>query len=268
MLQVGNIEIQYAVDVRCFSKQEIQQLLRSVGSRKVIGQNLKFDLKMITHHYGIRFMNVADTMLQEVILECGRIKRGFGLAKLTERYLDFRYATTNQLGLFGNNKDVGVMNKSIRNTFRTLRDKPFNHSQVYYGLLDVELTSKVYIKQLSRLATDDLFRAAWVEHHTLKVVVEMELNGFYLDQDKWLQLYESNLVKYKDKQLQLLAYIKGKDIYDFMDFQMSIYDVEEFSGRVDINLASSKQVISLCKILGIPTAVLDKKLSKKHQKDV
>lgn len=184
MLQVGNVETQYAIDVRCFSKSEIKTLLEGIKKKKIIGQNLKFDMKMITHHYGIRFKNVADTMLHEVVLECGRLQHGFGLEALSKRYLDFVYAKTNQLGLFGNNANVGVMSKSIRKTFSTLRDKPFNYSQVYYGLMDIDLTSQIYLKQLVRIADDDLFRAVWLEHQTLKVVVEMELNGFFVDQDK------------------------------------------------------------------------------------
>ena len=268
MLQVGNVYEQYAIDVRCFKKDKIKRLLELVEDRKVIGQNLKFDLKMIIHHYDIRFTNVADTMLQEVVLECGRLQKGFGLKSLAEKYLNFKYANTNQLSLFSDNKNVGVISKDTRKTFKTLRDKRFSFTQVFYGLLDVELTSRVYLKQLERLANDDLFRASWIESHTLKVIAEMELNGLYLNQDKWLELHKENFFKFKEKEAQLLEYIKKLNIKDFINFQLDLFGKTDQEGQVDINLASSKQVIALCKILKIPTAVLDKELSKKHQKDV
>lgn len=103
---------------------------------------------MLAQLYDVQLQNVADTMTQELVLTCGNQYSGYSLVKLAEKYLGVKYAKTNQLALFGNNEYVGTLSKDTRKTFRSIGERPFNYDQVFYGLCDVELTFKVYQKQI------------------------------------------------------------------------------------------------------------------------
>lgn len=141
---------------------------------------------MILHLYQVKFENLADTMTQEIIITCGGgpARKRFNLEFLASKYLGIKYAKTNQLDLFGNNEYVGTLTKDTAKTFRSIAQRPFSYDQIFYGLCDVELTYRIYQKQLVKIADDDLFRCALLEHEYLKVLGTMELNGFYMDLEK------------------------------------------------------------------------------------
>jgi len=46
-LQLGNGDVQYLLDCRFIKKVQIKRLLEKVRTKKVVGQNIKFDYKML-----------------------------------------------------------------------------------------------------------------------------------------------------------------------------------------------------------------------------
>lgn len=159
MLQLGDDTCQCAIDMRevhdSNAMQSIFNILKDSSILKV-GQNIKFDYKQIYQNLGVRLDNVADTMVLEQILHCGKFNYGYSLEKLSSRYLNFTYAKTNQLEMFSDNKHVGTLSKNTRNSFKYIKDKPFTFDQVYYGLTDVEFTYRIYQMQLKKIARYNL----------------------------------------------------------------------------------------------------------------
>ena len=272
MLQVGDTENQYAIDVRHYSSIDLWPLFDILEEKrvKIVGHNIKYDYKMLYTNYQVRLGDMMDTMIIEQVLNCGKYQYGYSLEKLTSRYLDFKYAKTNQLDLFGNQEYVGLLNKDTRGTFSKIGDKPFTYEQVIYGCKDVEHTLKIYFCQLEKIAEANLSKTVILESAFLRVLAHMELAGFHLDTKMWEEQFERNLKEYYKKRQVVLDYIKDKEVTQFFDFQKSLFETDpaNFTPEVNINLSSSKQVIELCKLLGIPTQILDRKKSKEEGEDV
>lgn len=206
-----------------------------------------------------------DTFLIEKILYTGYPFKGYSLEHLAKRYLKFEYAKTNQLSFFGEELVI-ALSKDIRNSFRYIGTRPMSVSEILYGAKDVELTHRVYLKQLYKIANWGLLNTVYLEHHFLQVLIEMELAGFFLNSELWLLQEQRNLAKFNRVKNELLQMIESLGVDRFYNFQKVLFD----SGgpKVDINLASSKQVVELCQALGIPTLVLDKKKSKEQGEDI
>jgi ribonuclease D len=183
MLQVGDSENQYAIDVRHCSSIDLWPLFDVLeeGKIKLIGHNIKYDYKMLYTNFKVQIKNMMDTMIIEQVLNCGRYQYGYSLEKLTNRYLNIKYAKTNQLDLFGNQEYVGMLNKDTRRTFSKIGDKPLTYEQVIYGCKDVEHTLKIYFCQLEKIAESNLSKTVILESAFTRVLAHMELTGFYLD---------------------------------------------------------------------------------------
>ncbi len=116
MIQVGDKDKQFVIDYRVTSKQDIA-LLKSVledDSKIKILHNAKFDYKFLKFYCNISLNNVYDTMLTEKVLHCGKDDFGFGLGKLTQRYLNI------------------TLSKDVRNRFIDLGSNPFTVDQMVY----------------------------------------------------------------------------------------------------------------------------------------
>ena len=87
MFQIGDNNKQFVIDTRTIDISRLKPYLED-PNKTYIGQNIKFDYKFIKSSFGIILKKVFDTMLAECILNCGRTKVGYGLVKLTERYLN------------------------------------------------------------------------------------------------------------------------------------------------------------------------------------
>lgn len=272
MLQIGDDKVQYAVDTRDFTREEIRNVLKCITDNphaKVIGQNLKFDYKMLLSNYDVRLRNIHDTMVQEMMLHCGKRFYGYSLEKLSERYLNFKYAKTNQLNLFGSNDNVGILNKALRKTFRNHGDKPFTYDQYLYGCTDVAFTYRIYQKQLNEIARWNLSLCSWLENSFTVALAEMEYNGMYVDREMWMKQYERNVKRREDLKHQIFNLIEKEQLLQFYDFQLSLDQNPDAPHiEVDINLSSSRQVVELCRALGIPTEIKDKKKSKEKGHDI
>lgn len=89
--------------------------------------------------------------------------------------------------------------------------------------------------QLKRVRITGLANCVKLEHEFLPVLGEIELNGFYLDIDLWLE-NEARYHKIRDKQLEKLIAL---------------------APDIEINWNSPKQVAELFESLGIPVLIVD-----------
>ena len=224
MIQIGNLEKQWIIDPR---EIDPMQFLKIIQNKIIIGHNLKFDLTVLKLCYKIEFPRVFDTMIADMVLNCG-LDVKHGLDMVVRRYID-PYAYTNQGNLF-----LPPITKNIRKSFATTELEPYTEEQVIYGALDVFYAYGLYLKLADLLDKEDLVRTAYLEFQYLKVLVEMEINGMPFNAVAWMKLVEANK-KRSDEALQKL--------------------VREHV----INWNSWKQVVKVFKEYGIDTKIFDKK---------
>lgn len=230
-----------------------------------VGQNIRFDSKHIFFQLGVKLHRIMDTFLIEKILYTGYPYKGYSLEHLAKRYLNYKYAKTNQLDMFAP-VPVATLSKETRNSFRNIRDRFMTDTEILYGAKDVELTHRVYLKQLYKIANWQLWTLVYLEHHFLQVLIHMELAGFYLNQELWLEQEKKNLAAFEVAKNKLFEMIEEAGVDRFYNFQQALFEVD--GAQVDINLSSSRQVVELCQALGIPTLVVDKKKSKEQGRDI
>lgn len=263
MMQIGDEEDQFIIDTRLVDVSPLQPILENEEVLKV-GQNLKFDYKTILSNFGIRVTNIADTMIQEHVINTGKIGKRASLEVLAKKYLDFEFAKTNQLSLFEEPKEV-ILTKSVRNEFKNIGNTPFTKTQALYGAYDVILPLGIWRKQREILSELNLTSCADMENTFVSVMGELEYNGFYLDVPKWTELYQKRLKEYRDARQVLVDYIFDHQVEELYRWTKSLFEEEKV---LSINFSSSQQVVELLNALGIDTKIVDKEKSKKKGYDV
>ena len=232
MLQLGDLKNQYIIDCRDFTREELRAYREILENHKIPKYltNAKFDYKFILKHLGIRLRNIVDIMLQDRIIWCGLDKKST-LKDLCVRYLP---GITFQQDLFDY-----YPAKNVALEFLELGDKQFTQQQVNYGANDVIYPIAIANAQDVLIKEYKLKNTIMVENAYVKVLAEMELNGFHLDTTKWLRLYYMNMINLEATKALL---------------DMEYADTEEG----EINWNSPKQVGEYFKSIGVPVVVKDK----------
>ena len=273
MLQLGNAEHVFVIDLRDFTKKELQPIIEYLDNNKevtFVGHNLRFEQLHLKHNYGIRFRKIWDTMLAEMCLFNG-VTLKFGLADLAERYLkvkktkaillfedsiDTKRLTMNDRHLLKHDSfftpfevaDNFQIDKSTRLEFVNLGDKPFTEQQILYGADDVVMP--ILIRQRQRigrkLENGEVYNPTkWqkVENKYCLVLADMELNGMHVRKDLWKELHDENFVVYLKRKKILDEYIINNH-GSTVSAQFNLFNEES---DCPIQWTSSKQVVNLFK---------------------
>jgi DNA polymerase I-like protein with 3'-5' exonuclease and polymerase domains len=256
MIQIGDLDNVFVIDVRQFNKTYLQPLIDVLNWNEgllIVGHNLKFEGKHLRHNYGLRLKKVWDTMLCEINLTNG-LQLGYGLADLAGRYLNIQ--KTEDITLFDNKHsyqddndyaieqvDIQYIDKSTRLGFLNIEDKPFTEEQVRYGADDI--TYPLLIKDLQLKSKYNPIVCHKLENSFSQVLADIELKGMYFDSNKWVSVADSHIPLYN-------YYLNKLDNY-------VIENVPEFTGSRDlfnnketctVQWTSSTQVVKLFKHLG------------------
>lgn len=244
MLQVGNTERQYIIDVRCTNIKSLIPYITDPSTKK-IGTNLKFEYKMFLGNLNCRMQNPVDVMINEVILTCGIQRSGFSLETLARKYLNIE------------------LPKEVRLEFTRIGNAPFEARHVRYGAGDVYYPQLINNIQQDILKLDNLLTVARLEYNVLKVMGEMEYNGMPINHQRWLDIAHENSLMSKEKLKELDKYI--------IDNQISKYYIPEnlfnSTPKCTAKWTSPKEVASVFQTLGIPTKILDKEKTKRAEEE-
>jgi DNA polymerase I-like protein with 3'-5' exonuclease and polymerase domains len=275
MIQIGDLSKQFAIDVRDFTREELEPVIKLLHWRDdklIVGQNLKFEGKHLRHNYGIRLLNVYDTMMAEMSLYNG-INRNLSLAGMAETYLGVTKKSS-ELTLFDNVKETvtldddllndedfgdnfvtpfelelsAEMDKSIRLQFVTMKAEPFTKEQVIYGIEDI-----VYPFLIKQEQDRGHFILGFHFHNPKNIKLEswytqvgadMEYNGLPFSSEIWSKMHEDNEVKYVERRKALDQYV----IENIPKFSgMTLFGPGEEECLIDWK--SPKQVIALLRHL-------------------
>ena len=228
MLQIGDNECQFVIDVRTTDILPLKPLLENKEIIKVL-HNAKFDYLFIKSQFGIELNNVYDTMLAEKVITCGKNKR-YGLKNLVEQYFN------------------ETLDKNIRTTFGV--NKPFTKDQIKYGAKDVEYLISIRNRQQPFIEKYKLTNTLELENKAVLAFADIEYNGLDLDKEKWLELNNTNKTKATTLHDNLDQHIINnpqlkKFVPRYVQADLFTTDVR----KININWDSPKQVLEVLQCL-------------------
>jgi DNA polymerase-1 len=229
LIQLAAPDAVYIVDLNRFADGDLKagedlaplrQLLTSPRPIK-IAHNAKFDAKFLKYNLGVDVTGVFDTLLASQLVSAGDIEERHGLAAITERYL----------------------NETVDKTERVSNwEFELSEAQLEYAARDAAVLLPLRDKLIERIKSLDLIQCAQLEFECVMPVVDIELNGFYMDKHRWLE------------QLSLVEKTRGELANELQEMlgegvaQASLFGPP----RANINLDSQQQVTESLTRLGIP----------------
>ncbi len=204
------------------SNPELDPLRDLLSSKKItkIAHNAKFDTKWVRHHLGCEVGGIYDTYLASVLISAGEGERRHGLADLVQFFLGRTLDKTEQVSDWSANE--------------------LSASQIEYAAKDAAIMPEVREKVQERIVNDSLEQVLKLENECIMPIAEMELNGFYLDAERWrAQLNRVMAVQSKagvELQAMLAAGVAQASLF----------------GAPQINLDSVDQVTNALMNLGVP----------------
>jgi DNA polymerase I len=197
----------------------LRSLLAAETPRK-IAHNAKFDAKWVRHHLGTELGGVFDTYLASQLISAGDTDRRHSLADVAQFFLGTEMDKTEQLS------DWSAAELSS--------------SQIEYAARDAAIMLDLQAQLVERLTADGLINVAKLENQCVMPIAEMELNGVYLDAERWRtkldQVRKSQTVVADELQEMLSAGVAQASLF----------------GRAEINLDSQVQVAEALTGLGVP----------------
>lgn len=181
----------YVFDHFRVDKRYLYSLFPRIGGL-TITQNGKFDLSFLKEELNIQsYAELADTMLMGQLTSKGDIGGGtrYDLATLAWRYLEYELP-----------KDEQVSDWSARE---------LSPSQIKYAGQDAWILLPLYEAIFKKLEEQSQLRVMHLEHNALPAFAEMERNGMFLNQDRWMAQFhqaQKDVVQYEE---HLFDYFDG-----------------------------------------------------------
>lgn len=221
---------------------DIRRYKDKLESTLCILQNGKFDLQFF-FNYGIIIRQVYDTMIVEQLLHLGwpTGQISYALNAIADRRLHINIDKTVRGEIIWRGLDVKV---------------------IQYAAGDVTYLERIMWAQVEDLKKQGLMKAARIECDFVPVIAYLEWCGIHLDQDKWKAKMKSDQEKLeKAKRILDDFVVRTPSLKQFVyiDTQGDLFEGFDMTPKVNINWASSTQVVKIAQILGFNTKTKDKK---------
>lgn len=230
LIQLSAPDQVYIIDLDAFRtvdlarSEDLAPLRRLLAAPRPIkiAHNAKFDAKFIKHNLGIDLGGLFDTLLASQLVGAGDIEERHGLEAVAGRYLNEAVDKTERLSNW---------------------DFELSEAQLEYAARDAAVLLPLRERLIERLKAESLIKVAQLEFECVNTVVDIELAGFYMHKDRWLEqlgVVEKSRVELAEQLQQVLAVESS---------QGSLFGGPE---REDINLDSHQQLTQALNRLGIP----------------
>src|SRR5712692_6775305 len=174
LVQLASADDVYIVDLNAFSSADFSQsealdpLRQLLAARRPvkIAHNAKFDAKFIKHNFDVDIGGLFDTLLASQLVSAGDIEERHGLEAIAGRYL---------------NETVDKSERLSNWEFE------LSEAQLQYAARDAAVLIPLREKLIERIKSLDLVRCAQLEFECVMPVVDLELAGFYVDKQRWLE---------------------------------------------------------------------------------
>lgn len=186
---IGDEENQFVLHSPFCSTRKYMQSIYDLKS-KLLGHNIKFDLKMTAVEDSVLFSDVYDTMLAEQRLY---MKSGLSssLGELLVRYLKEYPKESDKL---------------IRNEFIGANPSKFKvlEKHILYAVGDIKYLFLIKEEQEIKIAKYSMEYLIYeIEFPLIRIIALAELTGFKFDKEKWLEVYEENKIALFEIELKL-----------------------------------------------------------------
>lgn len=191
LLQLGDTHVQYVLDMY---KLEGNPMMKPVWEGlcrpgvTCYAHNAKFDFGMIMGHFGIEIPRWVCTYIASELLSKGIKSSSSSLVYSLDKYLGEK------------------VDKSAQASFQDMSwGDSFTEEQIEYAASDVKYLLPLWQeqkKQMDRWGMDKT-RLYEMEFECIKACADLEYNGIYINQDKWLEL-KAKAVKIRDEVLEKL----------------------------------------------------------------
>src|SRR2546422_5736370 len=228
LIQLASPDGVRIVDLQVFNEdmkrsEEIESLRQMLAAPRPIkiAHNAKFDAKFIKHNLGVDIGGLFDTLLASQLVSAGDIEQRHGLEAIAGRYLNEAVDKSERLSNW---------------------EFELSEAQLEYAARDAAVLIPLRDKLIERIKSLDLVRCAQLEFECVTPVVDMELAGFFMDKQRWLE----QLAIVEEKRAELaneLQEMLGEGVA-----QASLFGPP----RANINLDSQQQVTEALNSLGIP----------------
>jgi len=230
LIQLAAPDKVFIVDLNAFGRNDLseredlaplRQLLAAQRPIK-IAHNAKFDAKFIKHNLGVDLGGIFDTLLASQLVGAGDIEERHGLEAVAGRYLNETVDKTQRLSDW---------------------DFELSEAQLEYAARDAAVLLPLREKLIERLKAESLVKVAQLEFECVMTVVDIELAGFFMHKDRWLDqlaIVEKRRTELAEELQQVLAVESS---------QGSLFGGPQ---REDINLDSHQQLTQALTRLGIP----------------
>jgi DNA polymerase I-like protein with 3'-5' exonuclease and polymerase domains len=198
----------------------LRDLLSAPRPIKII-HNAKFDAKFIKHTLGTDLGGIFDTLLASQLIGAGDIEERHGLDAAASRYLNEAVDKTERLSNW---------------------NFELSEAQLEYAARDAAVLLPLREKLIERLKSDSLIKCATLEFDCVMTVADMELTGFYMHKDRWLE------------QLAIVEKRRGElaeELQNVLAEESSQGSLFGGPQRDDINLDSHQQLTKALERLGI-----------------
>lgn len=190
--------------------------------------NAKFELKFLMYELGIYdFGPIFDTMIAESVISKGNSVYykdpnyvSVGLDAVAKRRLGVRLPKDEQASDWYLNE--------------------LSESQIAYAARDSIVVIPIFQNQCDRLREQSQIRVAELEFDCTPALATMEINGMYLDEDRWMQICDKTQIELDQTK---------KELWGMLGNQGTLFDI------APINLNSKHQIAEAFERMGIVVPV-------------
>ncbi|HZE70251.1 MAG TPA: DNA polymerase [Pyrinomonadaceae bacterium] len=230
LIQLAAPDRVHIVDLDAFANGDLSRndslasLRRLLAARRPIkiAHNAKFDAKFLRHNLGADIGGVFDTLLASQLIGAGDIEERHGLETVASRFLNEVVDKTERLSNW---------------------NFELSEAQLEYAARDAAVLLPLRERLIERLKADSLVKCAQLEFECVMPVAHIELAGFYMHKDRWLE------------QLTIVEKRRGELAHDLQEVLAQESSQGSLFGgpqRDEINLDSHQQLTNALNRLGIP----------------
>ena len=229
LIQLATSDGVFIVDVNQFANEDLKHGEALAPLRRLltaprpikIAHNAKFDAKFLKHNLGVDVVGLFDTLLASQLVSAGDIEERHGLEAIAGRYLNEAVDKSERLSNW---------------------EFELSESQLQYAARDAAVLLPLREKLIDKIKSNGLIQCAQLEFECVMPVVDIELTGFFMEKQRWLE--QLGIVEERRAELaNELQEMLGEGVA-----QASLFGPP----RANINLDSQQQVTEALNRLGIP----------------
>ncbi|HMT01819.1 MAG TPA: DNA polymerase [Burkholderiales bacterium] len=270
---VGNSKKTYVIEYEG-NKEFLEELFGIIKNKRILGHNLKFDIKFVLYHFKILLRNLKDTMIQSRIIFNGLVRRHSLEECVKEMFLDYlskiydfekycweitdykKVKTPTELAkvnekftiLAQENKGLTVeavaiktveeiFDKSVRMEF-TKKDLVLEDRHFEYGAQDVAFIELLVNYHEKFIKSYSLEKLQTIEMEFISVLAVAELYGIRFNKQKWIQNNIKNRAELVEFDLKVRQH---------MELMLAVRG-QDTKITETLNFASPTQLLKLFKI--------------------